>query len=405
MNISKVSLDEVFWFQEGPGVRNWQFQKEGIKLLNVANIEKNGQLNLGKTDRYLAPDEANGKYAHFLLDEGDLVIASSGISFDTDGMLRTRGAFVEREHLPLCLNTSTIRFKPKDGRSDLKFLRHWLDGSEFRGQITKLVTGSAQQNFGPTHLKALRISVPPLEEQRRIAAILDQAETLRTQRRTALALLDSLTQSLFLDMFGDPVANPREFEIKPLADVTKFENGDRSSNYPSGDDLKTSGVLFLSTKNIVNNTLDLSQPQYITEEKFSSLSRGKALSGDLIITLRGTLGSCCIFDGGHKTAFINAQMMLIRPTVKVLSVYLHALLTSDNAKAHFDYIGRGAAVPQLTSAQLAELKVLVPPLPLQQTFATRIAAIEALKATHRRALAALDALFASLQQRAFAGAL
>ena len=135
MNISKVSLDEVFWFQEGPGVRNWQFQKEGIKLLNVANIEKNGQLNLGKTDRYLAPDEANGKYAHFLLDEGDLVIASSGISFDTDGMLRTRGAFVEREHLPLCLNTSTIRFKPKDGRSDLKFLRHWLDGSEFRGQI------------------------------------------------------------------------------------------------------------------------------------------------------------------------------------------------------------------------------------------------------------------------------
>jgi len=249
---------------------------------------------------------------------------------------------------------------------------------------------------------SLRIPVPPLEEQRRIAAILDQAETLRTQRRQALAHLDTLTQSLFLDMFGDPVVNPKGFVITTLADVSKFENGDRSSNYPSGDDIKTEGVLFLSTKNIVASKLDLSKPQFITQEKFESLGRGKARSGDLIITLRGTLGSCCIFDCEEETAFINAQMMIIRPTAKVICRYLHSLLTSDEAKAHFDYIGRGAAVPQLTAGQLGELKVLLPPLPLQQTFATRIQAIESLKATHRAALAQLDALFASLQQRAFA---
>ena len=333
--------------------------------------------------------------------DGDVLVAKITPCFENGKIAQAR---LQRSHGFGSTEFHVVRARP--GIAESRYLHHYLRLEEVRANGQRRMTGSGGQRRVPASFLAdLAIPLPPLEEQRRIAAILDQAETLRTQRRTALALLDSLTQSLFLDMFGDPVANPREFEIKPLADVTKFENGDRSSNYPSGDDLKTSGVLFLSTKNIVNNTLDLSQPQYITEEKFSSLSRGKALSGDLIITLRGTLGSCCIFDGGHKTAFINAQMMLIRPTVKVLSVYLHALLTSDNAKAHFDYIGRGAAVPQLTSAQLAELKVLVPPLPLQQTFATRIAAIEALKATHRRALAALDALFASLQQRAFTGAL
>lgn len=98
-----MPLQEAFWFQEGPGVRNWQFQREGIKLLNVANIEKAGTLNLEKTDRHLSVAEVGQKYSHFLVDAGDLVIASSGIPFDDDGLLRTRGAFVEEQHLPLCL--------------------------------------------------------------------------------------------------------------------------------------------------------------------------------------------------------------------------------------------------------------------------------------------------------------
>ena len=289
---------------------------------------------------------------------------------------------------------------PSD-RVDGRFLYNYLKTVDFYA----LAPATTVPALRKSELETLRIPLPPLEEQRRIAAILDQAETLRTQRRQALAHLDTLTQSLFLDMFGDPVANPKGFVITTLADVSNFENGDRSSNYPSGDDIKTEGVLFLSTKNIVASKLDLSKPQFITQEKFKSLSRGKAQSGDLIITLRGTLGSCCIFDCEVETAFINAQMMIIRPTAKVISQYLHSLLTSDEAKAHFDYIGRGAAVPQLTAGQLGELKVLLPPIALQQTFATRIAAIEALKATHRSALAQLDALFASLQQRAFAGEL
>jgi type I restriction enzyme S subunit len=111
--LKKIPLCEAYWFQEGPGVRKWQFRDKGIKLLNVGNITPEGTIDLSKTDRFLSDEEARGKYAHFLVDDGDLVIASSGISFQDDGMLRTKAAFVRAEHLPLCMNTSTIRFKPK----------------------------------------------------------------------------------------------------------------------------------------------------------------------------------------------------------------------------------------------------------------------------------------------------
>jgi type I restriction enzyme S subunit len=131
---SYTPLNEAYWFQEGPGVRNTQFKNEGIKLLNGANILKSGYLDLNKTTRYLSEKEVEEKYKHFLCDVGDLVIASSGISFDSDGLLRTRGAFISQEHLPLCMNTSTIRFKSVNQNS-LQYLKHWLQSYEFRRQI------------------------------------------------------------------------------------------------------------------------------------------------------------------------------------------------------------------------------------------------------------------------------
>ncbi len=203
----RVPLEEACWFQEGPGVRKWQFRDRGIKLLNVGNIEKDGSINLSKTDRHVSVDEAQGRYKHFLVDEGDLVIASSGVSFDTDGLLRTRGAFIERTHLPLCMNTSTIRFKAVAGKSNLYFLKAWIDNHDFRTQITRLVTGSAQQNFGPSHLKRLLISLPPLDVQksfgRRAEAVADMKLALQRSQMGFDLAFASLQHALFS---GDEVA-------------------------------------------------------------------------------------------------------------------------------------------------------------------------------------------------------
>ena len=196
-----MPLPDAYWFQEGPGIRKWQFTDTGVKLLNVGNITVDGRLDLSKTERHVSADEANGRYKHFLVDPGDLVIASSGISFDADGLLRTRGAFVDEVDLPLCMNTSTIRFKAKTGLSHLTYLRSWLNSAEFRSQISRLVTGSAQQNFGPSHLKQMQITLPPVSIQERFAQQVRAIERHRTRCLEMLTQSDQMTASIQSDAF------------------------------------------------------------------------------------------------------------------------------------------------------------------------------------------------------------
>ena len=163
-NWEKVNLTDAFWFQEGPGIRNWQFTSSGVKFIRGANIFETGNVILSEEDRYISEEEAYGKYKHFLVDSGDLVIASSGISFDSNNLLRVKSGFISQAHLPLCLNTGVIRFKAKSDISDLKFLKYWFYSFEFKQQIKTFVTGIAQQHFGPSHLEVIRISLPPIAE-------------------------------------------------------------------------------------------------------------------------------------------------------------------------------------------------------------------------------------------------
>jgi len=195
------SLSDVFWFQEGPGVRNWQFTSSGVKLLNVGNITKDGKVDLLRSERYISEDEAFGRYHHFLVDEGDLLMPSSGIPIEEDGLLRTRSAFARNSDLPLCMNTSTIRFKPKMERASLLFLQGWLQSREFRVQITKLVTGSAQKNFGPSHLKQLSVTLPHSDLQddfeKRLLRIRKLRHSLNPSESNLAALLFSLGNLAF----------------------------------------------------------------------------------------------------------------------------------------------------------------------------------------------------------------
>ena len=172
----------------------------------------------------------------------------------------------------------------------MTYLKHWLDSREFREQITKLVTGSAQQNFGPSHLKALSITLPPLPEQRRIAAILDQADALRAKRWEALAQLDSLTQSIFIEMFGDPVSNQKGWEVKILKEITTtIVNG----TTPNGGSqvYVSNGIIFFRSQNVWKNSLLLDDVAYIDEETHSKMSKSSLQNKDILITKTGRINT------------------------------------------------------------------------------------------------------------------
>ena len=185
-------LPDVCWYQEGPGLRNWQFTKQGMKVINVTNLE-NGKLNLEKTDRHISYSEFNKMYKHFEIDEKDIVVASSGNSYAKVAVVRARD-------LPLMMNTSVIRFKPLRNLN-YDFLLTFLKSNLFKEQIDLIITGGAQPNFGPAHLKKILISVPStMKEQQKIAEILvdmdSEIEMLEIKIEKAKQIKQGMMQQL-----------------------------------------------------------------------------------------------------------------------------------------------------------------------------------------------------------------
>lgn len=167
-NWELITLKKVCWFQEGPGVRNYQFTNNGVKLLNGTNIES-GKLMLDKTIRYISVEEAYGAYSHFLVESGDIIIACSGVSIDR---FDEKVTYVEEQHLPLCMNTSTMRFKIISKKLHKDYFFHFLKSDSFKEQIGGRATGSAQLNFGPSHVEKVQISLPSIPDQIEISSIL-----------------------------------------------------------------------------------------------------------------------------------------------------------------------------------------------------------------------------------------
>lgn len=186
-------MPDLVWFQEGPGVRTSQFTHSGVKLLNGTNIFK-GKLLLDSTNRYISESEAYGAYSHFLVDEGDIVIASSGITVDK---FEEKISFVKKEHLPLCMNTSTIRFKIRNDSMEPVFLYYFFMSKKFKDQIGAQATGSAQLNFGPSHIEKVEMLLPKdKNEQTAIATVLSDMDAEIEKLESELAKYQDIKQGV-----------------------------------------------------------------------------------------------------------------------------------------------------------------------------------------------------------------
>ena len=175
-------LPEVIDFLEGPGIRNWQYtdDADGIKFINIRCI-KEGDLKL-ETANKLTREEALGKYAHFQLAVDDIVVSTSG----TLG----RYAFVRKEHLPLSLNTSVIRFKKIEGISTLNFIAGYIDTS-LQHELEIRASGSVQLNFGPMHLKQIDMLIPDFNLLQKHD---EKSDLLFRKRQSNLKNIDFLTK-------------------------------------------------------------------------------------------------------------------------------------------------------------------------------------------------------------------
>jgi type I restriction enzyme S subunit len=404
-NLREVFIPEVLFFQEGPGVRNTQFRESGVKLLNVGNIN-NGVINLSSTKTHLSEEEAFGKYSHFLVDDGDLLIACSGIIVDN---FHNKIALASSEHLPLCLNTSTMRFKPLNKDNiDILFFKYYLQSENFKSQLVKLITGSAQLNFGPSHIKKIKLPLPSLSQQQKISNILDTADALRQNDKALIAKYDELTQALFLDMFGDPVSNPKGWEKDELKKCTS-KIGSGSTPRGGKETYLTEGIALIRSLNIYDNEFKYKNLAYISQEQADKLKNVIVESSDVLFNITGaSVCRCSIVPDDVLPARVNQHVSILRPMKeKLSSSFLSHLLISENVKIKLLGVGSfgGAVMEAITKEQLEKIEVILPSIDLQNQFAERVAVIEEQKAIAQKSLEQSESLFNSLLQKAFKGEL
>jgi type I restriction enzyme S subunit len=307
----------------------------------------------------------------------------------------------------LCFSQDITALLPDDSKLGANYLVHFLRTK--KDYFLGLARGATIQGITRNVVSDLSIPLPPLPEQRRIAAILDQADALRAKRREALVQLDSLTQSMFIEMFGD--AESQDWSVGTIADIASTNRGSIRTG-PFGSQLLHSefvddGIAVLGIDNAVANEFRWGERRYISEAKYRELKRYKVNPGDVLITIMGTCGRCAVVPDDVPLAINTKHLCCITLNpLKCKPAFLHAyFLLHPMAKRYLNQTEKGAIMAGLNMGLIKAMSIPIPPLTLQQTFATRIQSVEALKATHNAALQELDRLFASLQHRAFQGEL
>lgn len=299
---------------------------------------------------------------------------------------------------PFCMGADGVKVLRPKIDADVKYLYYYL-------RQLHITDAGYSRHF--KYLKQAEVVLPPLEEQKRITDILDRAEALRAKRRAALDQLDELTQSIFIDMFGDPITNPKEWEIYSIgALLTDVTNGltRRRKESDEGTDI------VLRLRDIRDGWIDFSDINRISLSHQES-SRYKVSVDDLLfIRVNGNpdyVGRCALFEGFSESVYFNDHIMRVKTDQsKVNGKFLAYMLNGTRGKREIA-LHRKTSAGQHTINQdgLSKIEIPLPPLKIQQKFAFRIASIEKLKSTHKTSLAELDELFASLQYRAFRGEL
>ena len=389
-----INISDVLWFQEGPGVRNTQYTTDGVKLLNVTNLI-NGNVDTTNTNRYISKEEAYGKYKHFLADEGDLVIASSGIKVE---YFDKKMGFIRKEQLPLCMNTSTIRFKVTDEkRLSIRYFMYYLKSNHFKEQLGQQITGSAQLNFGPSHLKKMVFPLIEMEEQAKIIDKLDTIYDIEYKMRTELKLYDQLASSLFIEMFGDPVENPKKWDIIQLHDRCDIVTG----NTPAREKSEYYGnyIEWIKSDNINTDDMYLTVAEEYLSKKGLLVGRCVEAGSILMTCIAGSIG--CIGNVGvanRKVAF-NQQINAIVPN-KDSNIFIYWLMVLS--KKYIQGTVNMSLKGILSKGKLSELYFPFPPIELQHKFEKSAIVIDKSKLAVKKSLEELEILKKSLMQKYFA---
>ncbi len=285
-------------------------------------------------------------------------------------------------------------------RIDRDYLCHFLRLDASIAFAESRSVGANLPRISPRILATLQVPLPPMEEQQRIAALLDKADVLRQKRRLALQKLDSLTQSIFLDMFGDPTTNPKHWRMDKLGNVCDVRDGTHDS-----PKYVYHGVPLVTSKNLTFGRVDLSSAQLISNADFDSINRrSKVDLGDILMPMIGTIGNPVIVDDSPNYAIKNVALVKFLKD-SPLNDFVHAFLSSDHFGSVIKAGNRGGTQKFLSLGDIRSIELPKPPRALQDEFGRRIKKVKQSRASMEASFVHIEANWAAIQHRAFQGEL
>lgn len=284
---------------------------------------------------------------------------------------------------------------------DANYLFYFIQTDSFISHLTELSTGAGYPAVSDEDILDTRIPLPPLTEQKRIASLLARADRLRQLRRTAHDLGDALLQSVFLEMFGDPIQNSKKLQVEKLEGFTSLVSS--GSTPLGGSNVYTaSGIRFIRSQNVLMNKFDFSDIAFITEEIYNSMKRTVVKPNDVLLNITGaSIGRVACYQD-DILANVNQHVCIIRCKPEKLNpIYLSYFLSMPSFQEKFITNQSGATRQALNFEQIKDFNISVPPLSLQEEFAGVVARVESLRGRMGESARQVEGLFESLLAEAF----
>jgi type I restriction enzyme S subunit len=383
--MKKVNITNICEIQVGktPSRSNPLYWGDGALWLSIADMNQGPVLeSTRETITEKAIKECNCKIV-----PKNTVLFSFKLSIGKVGITK----------IPMYTNEAIAAFIIKDHlKIDTKYLFYVMKSVDYSIGSNKAVMG---KTLNKAQLEKIEIPFPPLEKQKRIVKILDEADALRQKRKQAIALLDDYLKSMFLEMFGDPVRNPKRWKETGL-DVllTSMTSGSRGWSKYFADD----GDIFLTIKNVGRgNQLIFKDITYVNPPNNAEAKRTKVREGDVLLSITADLGRTAVVPKLARAAYINQHLAILRLKDGNNPTYISYYISSDGGQLQINRMNKGAAKAGLNFNDIKSINIQLPPVEMQNHFALICEKAESIKQYMLAQSEELETQFQALMQREF----
>ena len=385
-----MRLGDVCDVLNGYAFKSNSYTNEGVRIIRISNVQK-GYIEDNAPVFYPSEDINTSKYQLF---EDDLLLSLTGNV--------GRVGILEKQFIPAALNQRVACIRIKDSNILYKpFLFNFLNSDFFEKDCIHSSNGVAQKNMSTEWLKDYNIPLPPLEEQRKIAAVLDKVSDLIAKRRTQLDKLDELVKSRFIEMFGDCKRNPKNWSVCNLEEIAQVG----SSKRVFVEELKKSGIPFFRGTEVgaLAEGKKIEPELFITEEHYQQLclATGKPQIGDLLMPSICPDGRIWIVNLEEPFYFKDGRVLWLHDIKKEFNSVFLLYTLKDRIMTDYDSIASGTTFAELKIFSLKQCKVFNVPIELQNQFAAFVKQTDKSKLAIQKNLEKLEILRKSLMQKYF----